>query len=437
MQPLRRILLSQAGPRPRVLRQFTCLGAPRYRQQQPSIPAGRVRTFTSSIPRHQLGTSPSVASSGIAHLTSRSLIKVSGPDAAKFLQGAVTSNLFTSPGPNGQVRLDAEGFYSAFLTAQGRILHDVFIYPQSAEQFLIEVDAAEAEKLSKHIKRYKLRAKFDVSILSPEEAQVWHVFTAPSFEHEGLCLPERHTEDRMIILPDPRAEGLGIRVVTSSGKPTPPDFMPFVLPDKNDFNSREFLDPLPVVPEQAYTVHRYLLGVAEGQSELLFGASLPHESNMDVMNAIDFRKGCYVGQELTIRTEHRGVVRKRVLPCVLGEGTSLENWKFEAEGGAERIGTGASITKVSGEGEGEDGAVGVKKRSNAVGKWLKGVGNVGLAVVRLEEAGVMDAEDGVGKQFAIVEDGEEEAGNNEKVRVRPFLPGWLRGKLIEKAEKGR
>ncbi|KAK4224546.1 putative transferase CAF17, mitochondrial [Podospora fimiseda] len=411
MQPLRRIVSSHVGRSSlsNPIRVFTC----RLAFQHSPIPV-QFRSFSGTVPRRHQDPIPSAAlsSSGICHLTSRSLIKVSGPDAAKFLQGVITSNLFTSLGPQAQVRTNTPGFYSAFLTAQGRILHDVFIYLQSPEQFLIEVDANEAEKLSKHIKRYKLRAKFDVSVLSGEEVKVWHVFTGAAFRHEGLCLPERHKEDGMIILPDPRAYGMGIRVISTSS---------------SDYSSRKILDPLPVVPEKAYTVHRYLLGVAEGQSELLYGASLPHESNMDVMNAIDFRKGCYVGQELTIRTEHRGVVRKRVLPCILG-GTSWEKWGFEESGGAERIDTGANLTKVEGEGEGA-----VKKRSNAVGKWLKGVGNLGLAVVRMEEAGVLEGESGIGKEFVVVEG--EEGGDGEKVRVRPFLPGWLRNKLIEKVEK--
>ncbi|KAK3985945.1 hypothetical protein QBC44DRAFT_403475 [Cladorrhinum sp. PSN332] len=407
MQPLRRILLSQTGssPQPRATRGFRC----RLSSQQSPVPA-RVRPFSSSVSRCHPDPTPSkLPCAGIAHLTSRSLIKVAGPDAAKFLQGVVTSNLFTSPGPNGTVRTDPPGFYSAFLTAQGRILHDVFIYPQSPEQFLIEVDANEAEKLSKHIKRYKLRAKFDVSVLSSQEAKVWHAFAEiEDLLHDGLSVTPRPGEKKgtMVVLSDRRFSGMDQRVITVS-------------------TEEGFLDPLPVVPEKAYTVHRYMHGIPEGQSELLFGASLPHESNLDFMNAIDFRKGCYVGQELTIRTEHRGVVRKRVLPCILGDMTSEDRWGFKEGGGAERIATGASITKVAGEGEAER----VKKRSNAVGKWLKGVGNMGLAVVRLEEAGVIDGDSGTGEECVV------EGEGGEKVKVTPFLPGWLMAKMIKKAQK--
>jgi len=353
-------------------------------------------------------TPPRPASSSLAHLTSRSLVKISGPDAAKFLQGVVTSNLFTSPGPNGTLRNDVPGFYSAFLTAQGRILHDVFIYLRSGEEFLIEVDAAEAERLAKHIKRYKLRAKFEVRVLGVDEGKIWHLWGSGVGDGGVVAsLPGKG----VIALQDPRAPDLGTRIVAL---------------DDPAFDGGEVGE---VVPERDYTVHRYLLGVPEGQQELLYGASLPHESNMDVGGAIDFRKGCYVGQELTIRTEHRGVVRKRVLPCVVypEDGKAPERLEYTPEGEAERIASGAAMMKIGG-----DGGEGVRKRSKEAGKWLKGTGNLGLAVVRLEEAGVLDA--GEGKEFAIDigGEGEKAEGAGLKMKVKPFMPEWLKEQLEAK-----
>src|SRR5690606_34871018 len=84
-------------------------------------------------------------------------------------------------------------------------------------------------------------------------------------------------------------------------------------------------DKLPSYPESTYHLCRYVLGLAEGQSEILRDSALPHESNLDLLGGVDFRKGCYVGQELTIRTEHRGVVRKRILPAVLYSASSSDS----------------------------------------------------------------------------------------------------------------
>jgi folate-binding protein YgfZ len=74
------------------------------------------------------------------------------------------------------------------------------------------------------------------------------------------------------------------------------------------------------VDANEYAIRRYLAGVPEGIDDLFVGKSLPLESNMDHMQAIDFRKGCYLGQELTIRTFHTGVTRKRILPVQLFDG---------------------------------------------------------------------------------------------------------------------
>ncbi|KAL2014995.1 hypothetical protein VTK56DRAFT_6546 [Thermocarpiscus australiensis] len=313
------------------------------------------RALSRSVPRHAAPSEPSP--SGIARLTSRKLLSVSGPHAAKYLQGVITANLYpgsAQPAPD-HLRTDA-GFYAAFLTAQGRVLHDVF---------LVEVDAAEAERLHKHIRRYKLRAKFDVRVLDPSEAAVWHLW---SDDDPQSALLDAKPETLTITAPDPRAPGLGHRLVTfDNPSPLSTTTSPLTAATATPL-------PLPVLDESAYRLRRYLQGIAEGQAELLYGQALPHESNMDLTGAVDFRKGCYVGQELTICTEHRGVVRKRILPWAGGKGLAgLYKPEIGAEGGvdAEMVPAKASIGRVG-------------KKGRSAGKWLSGVGNVGLALCRLE-----------------------------------------------------
>ncbi|KAL1862778.1 hypothetical protein VTK73DRAFT_6652 [Phialemonium thermophilum] len=377
------------------------------------------RTFSSV--NHDTPAPPPPA--GISRLSSRRLISVSGPDAAKYLQGVITSSI---TGPDGSPRPPGSGFYTAFLSAQGRVLHDVFVYPAATldirgdpspkhgESFLIEVDAAEAERLQAHIRRYKLRAKFAVRLLDAGEWTVWQAWSDDAAQADAAATAPKKGSNfsttsggtNSVVIRDPRLPALGYRILA------PRDDVPVGM------NLEE-------TPETAYQIRRYLQGVPEGQSELIRDQALPLESNMDIMGGIDFHKGCYVGQELTIRTKHRGVVRKRVLPCVLygGGGTLPTELAYrpgdEATALAARVPSEASI-----------GRMGRKARSP--GKWLRGVGNVGLALCRLEimtdivlpgetAASAYDPD----AEFVISEAAPEE-GTGGDIRVKAFVPSWLR-----------
>ncbi|KAK0389334.1 hypothetical protein NLU13_2909 [Sarocladium strictum] len=355
---------------------------------------------------------PPPPSAGLAQLPSRKLLSVAGPDALKFLQGIVTANL-ASKGPNDAPR---PGYYAGFLNATGRVVHDVLIYrdfhglggvPAEAgsEAFLVEVDAAQADRLAKYIKRYKLRAKVNLRQLPSDELSVWQAWDDAQ-PADAASLPSFSANDTSrLILRDPRAPGMGYRILQTKGHTPQAD--------------------LDTTTEDSYTIRRYLTGVGEGQEELLREAALPQESNMDIMNGIDFRKGCYVGQELTIRTKHRGVVRKRILPCVIypktaAMPTSLAYDPSSEIPGAEAISAEKSIGRF-------------QKRGRSAGKWLRGVGNVGLALCRLETMTdmVLPGETAAGGYSAedefILEWGEEDV--EEAVKIKAFVPEWLRAGL--------
>jgi folate-binding protein YgfZ len=304
--------------------------------------------------------------------------------------------------PSGNPRTD--GFYSAFLSAQGRVLHDVIVYPDSSkppgEGFLIDVDADEAGRLERHIKRYKLRAKFAVRLVDVGEMGVWAAWG------EGVAVTQGKGEVAMV---DPRCPALGWRMVTSRDRP------------EVDLES---------VEERDYTIRRYLAGIPEGQKEILREQALPLESNMDIMGGIDFRKGCYVGQELTIRTKHRGVVRKRILPCMIypednpaPEVLIYTPNSLAAEGefkSAEEIPSETSIGRV-------------EKKGRSAGKWLAGIGNVGLALCRLEIMTdlVLPGEASAGTGFSpsdefVLTEKVEADGVGRKVKIKAFVPAWLR-----------
>ncbi|KAL5877632.1 ccr4 associated factor [Pyricularia oryzae] len=350
----------------------------------------RRSSSTSASPR---SPPPPPPTAGFTALKSRRLISVSGPDAAKYLQGVVTANIINN---------NKTGFYTAFLNAQGRVLHDVFIYPDASkdgEGFLIEVDATEAERLTRHIKRYKLRAKLNLRLLDDGEATVWQAWDDSKADFApavGMTTPVR----------DPRSPMLGYRVLTPGDHAQTPQLD---------------LDP---TPETSYRIRRYLQGVAEGQTEILREHALPAESNMDVTGAIDFRKGCYVGQELTIRTRHRGVVRKRILPCVLYDHfVAPERLEYKHDG------------VVTAEGVPPETSIGrATKRGRSTGKWLSGVGNIGLALCRLE---IMTDLTLPGEPAAALESGNDEfvltpksdedvGSEGAPFKVKAFVPDWLR-----------
>ncbi|MCJ1371984.1 ccr4 associated factor [Loxospora ochrophaea] len=343
--------------------------------------------------------------SGYAHLPTRRLISLTGSDAAQFLQGLTTANI--SP-------TTTTGIYSGFLNAQGRVLHDVFICPLSQPHqhspnelgFLIEVDASEQDRLARWLQRYKLRAKVAIRPLDPTELAVWSTWDERhSHEHEHT--PSNTPPPQVIEFADSRAPGMGRRIFSPGGT-IPPSVA----------GSEASLDQ--------YTLRRMMKGVPEGQREISRETALPQESCMDYMGAIDFRKGCYVGQELTIRTQHTGVVRKRILPVQLyAPGTappdSLEYRREFSDKLLPPSSGGSNIVRVDGKGR-------------SAGKWIGGVGNVGLALCRLEvmTETVLTAEGGLwkeGDEFMVrwKEEQEEGTGGQEReVRLKAFIPSWHR-----------
>lgn len=283
-------------------------------------------------------------------------------------------------------------------------MNDVFIYPDGIEEgnWLIEVDAKEVERLAKHIKRYKLRAKFEVRVLDVGEKAVWSLWdegrkewTAHSLVEDGST--QKNERGGEVGCDDMRAPGMGRRLI---------------LPE-----DRKPEGEVEETSEESYRIRRYLKGVPEGQDELIRESALPQESNIDFMGGIDYRKGCYVGQELTIRTHHTGVVRKRVLPVMLyGVDENMpQSLKYlpGKELGAEVIPRETSIGRV-------------EKRGRSAGKWLGGVGNIGLSLCRLEiMTDVQISGEGGGykenDEFKLEWEGSD---RQEILKVKAFVPPW-------------
>lgn len=421
-------ILPRASPARKAWGGFVC---PSCRQS--------IRRFSASAVRR--GGIPPPPKSAYAHLSSRRLISVAGPDAPKFLHGIITQAVVAEPNTSGGRRFNtpssaisaanstagSPGFYAAFLNATGRVLHDVFVYRDTlglsggagaeGEAFVVEVDAGQVDVLAKHIKRYKLRSKLVCRVLDEGECAAWQVWDSAS----SLSAAARVKD--AVTLPDTRAPGMGYRVLR-----------------RGDGTGELELD-VEKSDDTAYRIHRYLLGVAEGQAEIPREQALPLEANMDVAGGIDFRKGCYVGQELTIRTRHRGVVRKRLLPCLLYPSSPPpQKLEYNSYIGQGQPGEGQELSAEDVPSNISIGRDGAKGRS--AGTWLRGVGNVGLALCRLQI--MTDVElpgetaaapfDPSKDEFLVKWGADEEGNGGQSVKIKAFVPDWLREKLNEGKE---
>ncbi|MCJ1317228.1 ccr4 associated factor [Xylographa vitiligo] len=403
-----------------------------------TLPAAFFRRHLSSEVANDLPSA--IPSTGHAHLTNRVLISLTGRDASRFLQGLTTANLpATSVVAPSTTASKPAAIYSAFLNAQGRLLHDVFIYPvtniiqpefspfrSEDESFLIEVDATEQDRLFRWLKRYKLRSKISLRAVSPEECGVWS-----SWDDTESPLMATQTDihnnsnvytGKAAVFPDLRAPGLGCRLL----RPQPMDSLSF----NSEATGTTALGLKPHSEHSTltqYTIRRYLYGIPEGQAELPRETALLQESCVDYMGGVDFRKGCYVGQELVIRTQHTGVVRKRILPVLLYDDIIPANRMSATGSGSEEAFpalvyngdearrmkqqipnalAGADIVKVDGKGR-------------RIAKWMGGVGNLGLALWRLEN---MDGEFAIKGEAS--ESGDAPEALRSRVKVKPFIPKW-------------
>ncbi|KAM3447428.1 hypothetical protein MY3296_008721 [Beauveria thailandica] len=381
---------------------------------------------------------PRPPAAGLAELSSRRVLAVAGADATKFLQGIVTQNVTAAaaaavPG-NGRHQQATttttppepriNGFYAGFLNATGRVMHDTFIYPfrggrssslGSDDGFLVEADASQTARLEKYIKRYKLRAKVSVRSLPPDEVSVWQAWDDSGGGIDTLSLPPG-ADSRVVTLRDPRAPAMGHRILQLGG---------------GGGGSAPDMFGVERASEDAYTIRRYLQGVPEGQEELLREQALPLESNMEHMHGVDFHKGCYVGQELTIRTKHRGVVRKRILPCMVydADRPAPQTLAYQPDSVTSVVGGAAAVPAETSIGRFE-------KRGRSAGKWLRGVGNIGLGLCRLE---IMTDVVLPGEQAAATYKPDDEfvlewGGDDDvksSVKVKAFVPDWLRTSMEE------
>jgi folate-binding protein YgfZ len=215
-----------------------------------------------------------------ALLLDRGVVKVSGADARGFLNGLFTVDV-------GKMTPGAARF-GALLTPQGKIVADFIVFEAAEEDgggFLLDCPRALAPALAEKLRFYKLRAKVQIDDLSAALGvmAVW---------------PDQAESEYGPSFTDPRLPALGTRIIL------PPDTAADAAKDLG----------AALVDADVYDTHRVMLGVPRGGMDFSYGDTFPHEANMDQLGGVDFDKGCYVGQEVVSRVEHRGSARSRIVP---------------------------------------------------------------------------------------------------------------------------
>lgn len=280
-----------------------------------------------------------MASLVLAKLTTRKIIKIYGPDCYPYLQGLISNDLryLYEPDriPKTEHAKSSPNVLSTFmLNAQGRAICDMLIYRtpstrlecqfeppnklKEKDELFIECDDKLASGLANTLYGYRVRRK--IALIMMDNHTIWSLF--PKFEpnQSGLSVTQDELslintiqnsneimESQLTVVNDPRLSSMGMRIISYHT-----DF------DKIKSRIQSFLGK--EVEEGSlkdYIKHRYRLGVGEGLSDHPESDCLPLECNADLLNSVSFTKGCYLGQELTARIHHTGVVRKRLMPITL------------------------------------------------------------------------------------------------------------------------
>jgi len=249
-----------------------------------------------------------------ALLPERGVVAITGPDRIKFMQGLMTNDIR---------RLAPDrALYTGFLTGQGKLLYDAILI-QDNEDILIDIAAALVQDLVKRLTTFKIRANVDIGqVPALAVAAVWGAEAAALVgpgASEGSVGSDTQIPCRKAFV-DPRVAALGVRLLYPSGQSIAAEF--------------ERLGCARATASD-YAAHRLALGIAD-TAEISGETCYALEANFEPLHGVDFKKGCYVGQELTARMKLRVGLRKRILP--VSAATTLPDVGTQVTAGATRLG---------------------------------------------------------------------------------------------------
>lgn len=370
----------------------------------------------------------------------------------------------------GNQTISRNGIYSMFLNSKGRIFADSFIYPKhylpsddqlfhTPPSYLIEIDPLISKQLLMNLKLHKLNSKIDLKLLPQEEYKIWYYYNDAvenifddyknryfneesnfnkniknsiistrnflndkSFWNENL-----NTQDIISFAFDERCPDLGVKIITT----------PNVQNLSEILSSNLINDKIQKIPEETLKIRRTVYGVPEGSLELKPNQLLPLECNLEYMNGINFDKGCYIGQELTIRTYHTGIIRKRIVPVqfyLIGEESNYDFIQFDQFDNVTSVLSKlppinfdilADKSETEGKKElapspfGNTAGVTISKRKKSTsGTVLSVIGNIGLAMVRLDDFANPEL------NFSIEIPGYGIDNTSLKIGVKAYIPFW-------------
>jgi len=201
-------------------------------------------------------------------LQNRGLVRVNGEDSEHFLENLITCEVVNMK--EGDTR------FGALLTPQGKILYDFFLFRENGA-YCFDINASLVAEFSKRLMFYRLRAKVDIVVLETIDVTACWGDDTPT----GLNSHQ-----------DARHPEMGYRIYGETG---------------DNMTSGD------------YALHRISLNVPQGGIDFEYGDAYPHETLMDQFGGVDFRKGCYVGQEVVSRMQHRGSAKKRIVQITASE----------------------------------------------------------------------------------------------------------------------
>ncbi|MBT4889576.1 MAG: folate-binding protein YgfZ [Rhodospirillales bacterium] len=289
-------------------------------------------------------------------LNNRGLVAVSGSDARTFLQGIVSCDVH-KVSPQTTV-------YGAFLTPQGKYLFDFFIAEQNGD-LLLDIERDRIADFIKRLSLYKLRSDISLADVSDQYEIIALFGEKDLFSTLQLGTTPGATKPfgNGIICTDPRLVEAGARVIipTSDGD---------TVTNSSDFSQST---------QDAYDQHRISLSLPDSTQDLIAEKSTLLENGFDELNGVDWDKGCYMGQEVTARTKHRGLLKKRLV-CV------------DIEGPPPKAGTPITYN------------------DRTFGEMRSSSGNMGLALIKLD---------------FFEEQGKTEAAlNADNATITPRKPNW-------------
>ncbi len=248
-------------------------------------------------------------------LQNRGVLAISGGDAREFLQGLVSNDLSrVSP---------TQAIYAALLTPQGRYLHDFFILEKDGV-FFLDCEAKRRNDLMRRLKAYTLRSEVSLTDASSNYS-VAVLMGKDAIEKLGLSEIPGETPGAAtafgggVAYGDPRLAELGARALLS----------------RDDAEAAIKGAGFSLGGEEDYERLRLELGIPDGSRDMEVEKALLLENGFDELHGVDWDKGCYMGQELTARTKHRGLVKKRLMPVTVdgplpAPGTSILLGEAEA-----------------------------------------------------------------------------------------------------------